>query len=91
MLASWIALAIVVAGAIGLGIATLLGGIEPGAGTEQLVGVIVMVALAVWIGPGVLARYRGRGGQALQHVALWLAIVVAILLLYRYRGTLFPS
>ena len=91
MTASWLALAIVVAGAVALVAGSLFGGLHLGIGSSQLVGVVAMVALAVWLGPGLLARYRGRGGQALGHVALWLAIVAAAAILYRFRGAIFPG
>ncbi len=45
---------------------------------------IAMMCLAVWIGPGLLARYRGRGSAALAAVAIWLAIACALALLFVY-------
>jgi hypothetical protein len=90
MTASWVALGIVVAGAVALVAGGVLG-LDLGVNAGALVGIVAMVALLVWLGPGLLGRYYGRGGQALQHAALWLAIVVVILALYRYGGALFPG
>jgi hypothetical protein len=83
---SWIALVIVAAGAVALVIARLVGALPTAIGTGGLAGIVALLALAAWIGPGVLRDYQGRGGTALRHVAIWLAIVVAAVLLYRFIG-----
>jgi hypothetical protein len=53
---------------------------------ERWAGAIAAICLAVWIGPGLLRRYAGPGGgqAALRAIALWLAIIVAVALLYVY-------
>lgn len=44
---------------------------------HMITNLIWALAVAVLIGPGVLAMYRGTG-QVLPHAALWLGIFVAI-------------
>jgi hypothetical protein len=51
---------------------------------ERWAAAIAMICLAVWIGPGLLRRYASNGGAALRAAALWLAIIVAVALLYVY-------
>lgn len=51
---------------------------------ERWAAAIAMLCLAAWIGPGLLRRYAGDGGAALKAVALWLAIICALALLYAY-------
>jgi hypothetical protein len=91
MTAAWLALAIVIAGAVALVVGSLSGHLTAGAGAPELAGVVAMVALAVWIGPGVIRRYHGRGSTALAHAAIWLILVLAVALLYRFRGVLMPG
>lgn len=83
---SWIALAIVVVGAVALVAASLFGALPTAVGTGGLAGIVLLLALLAWMGPGVLRRYHGRGATALRDVAIWLAIVVAIVVLYRFVG-----
>lgn len=75
--------AVVLAAIVTFVIADLAGGF----GTfpnERWAAAIAMMCLAVWIGPGVLRRYVGKGSAALKAAALWLAIICAIALLYVY-------
>lgn len=51
---------------------------------ERWAAAIAMICLAVWIGPGALARYRGNASGALQAVVLWLVLACAAALLYIY-------
>lgn len=51
---------------------------------ERWAAAITMMCLAVWIGPGLLRRYTGDASAALKAVALWLAIIAAVALLYVY-------
>ena len=51
---------------------------------ERWAAAIAMMCLAVWIGPGLLRRYTGDASAALKAVALWLAIIAAVALLYVY-------
>lgn len=49
---------------------------------ERWAAAIAMLALAVWIGPGALSRYRGNASGALQTVVIWLVLAVALALIY---------
>lgn len=51
---------------------------------ERWAAAIASICLAVWIGPGLLRRYSGDAPAALKAVALWLAIIAAVALLYVY-------
>ncbi|MFD1702064.1 hypothetical protein ACFSCV_03510 [Methylopila henanensis] len=51
---------------------------------ERWAAAIAAICLAVWIGPGAFARYAGRGGDALRHIAIWLALAVGLALLFVY-------
>lgn len=80
---SEILIAIVLAAIVTFVIADLAGGL----GTfpnERWASAIAMICLAVWIGPGLLRRYAGNGSAALKAAALWLAIIVAVALLFVY-------
>ncbi len=52
--------------------------------------VALMVALAVFIGGGVLGRYRGRAGPMLRDAVAWLALGLGLVTLYAYKNTLVP-
>lgn len=64
-------------------IADLAGGIGDFP-NERWAAAIAMICLAVWIGPGALARYRGNGGAALQTIVIWLLLACAVALAYVY-------
>ncbi|GLK55562.1 hypothetical protein JOD31_000481 [Methylopila capsulata] len=51
---------------------------------ERWASAVALVCIAVWIGPGALARWRGNASGAVRAVALWLAIAVVIALAYVY-------
>lgn len=67
---SGIALIIIVVGLVVLLIADMTAGLR----TSQGAGIVMLLALMVSIGGGALAHYRGRGGTALLHICIWLAI-----------------
>jgi len=47
-------------------------------------------ALLVFIGGGVLARYRGQAGAMLRDAVTWVALGLALVTLYSYRDVLWP-
>jgi aspartyl protease family protein len=47
-------------------------------------------ALLVFIGGGVLARYRGQAGAMLRDAVTWVALGLALVTLYSYRDVLLP-
>lgn len=51
---------------------------------ERWAAAIAMICLAVWIGPGALARYRGNTSGMLQAIVIWLALAVAVALVFVY-------
>jgi hypothetical protein len=84
---SWIGLVIVVAGIGFLVIAdvfTNFGGVRG----DQIVSLVAATALLIVIGGGALGAYWGRSTMALQHIAIWLAILAVIVLIYNYREAL---
>ena len=52
--------------------------------------VALMVALAVFVGGGVLWRYRGRAGPMLRDAVTWAALGLGLVTLYAYKDTLVP-
>jgi len=48
------------------------------------------VALLVFIGGGVLARYRGQAGAMFRDSVTWVALGLALVTLYSYRDELLP-
>lgn len=64
-------------------VADLAGGMG-GFPNERWAAAIAMICLAVWIGPSALGRYAGNASGALKAVALWLALIVGVALLYVY-------
>jgi aspartyl protease family protein len=48
------------------------------------------VALLVFIGGGVLMRYRGRAGVMFRDAITWVALGLALVTLYSYRDVLLP-
>lgn len=75
--------AFVLAAIVTFVIADLAGGL----GTfpnERWAAAITMICLAVWIGPGAFARYRGNATGALQGIVIWLVLACAVALLYVY-------
>ncbi len=47
-------------------------------------------ALLVFVGGGVLVRYRGHAGAMFRDAITWLALGLALVTLYSYRGDLLP-
>jgi len=47
-------------------------------------------ALLVFIGSGLLARYRGQAGAMLRDAVTWMALGLALVTLYSYRDVLLP-
>lgn len=52
--------------------------------------VALCVALLVFIGGGVLARYRGQAGAMFRDAVTWVALGLALVTLYSYRDALLP-
>ena len=82
-----VALAILVVGGAAL-VASSAFGFLP-AYSQRLGGVVALLAIAVWVGGGVVARYRGhRPSAALMHLAVWLAIAAILAALYKFAPQL---
>jgi aspartyl protease family protein len=74
--------ALVIAIGASLGGQTSLLGLETGA----IIGIAASLVLAaLWL-PGIIGSYRGQMGAALKSIIGWLAIVLAIVVFYAYRG-----
>ena len=52
--------------------------------------VALSVALLVFIGGGVLMRYRGQAGAMFRDAVTWIALGLALVALYSYRDELLP-
>ena len=52
--------------------------------------VALSVALLVFIGGGVLVRYRGQAGAMFRDAITWVALGLALVTLYSYRDELLP-
>jgi aspartyl protease family protein len=52
--------------------------------------VALLVALAVFIGGGMLGSYRGRAGPMLRDAVTWLALGLGLVTLYAYKDELLP-
>jgi predicted aspartyl protease len=68
-------------------IADFSGGIAGFEPDWRWANLIALGAIAIWLAPG-LGRYQGQAGKALVHVAIWLAIAVAIATIYVFRAEL---
>jgi hypothetical protein len=84
---SWVGLAIVVTGVAALVFADVFTDLGSPQG-DVIVSLVTMTALLVVIGGGTIGAYWGKGTMLLRHIAIWLAIVAAISLIYTYRSTL---
>ncbi len=51
----------------------------------DLANLVTGVALLIWIGSSLFVSYRGRAGLAARQAATWLAIALAIMVVYTYR------
>ena len=78
-------------GLIILGIAALLlisrsdGGTIGGFEQADFAGIITGIVLLIFIGGGTLMAYRGQGTKAIKDVAIWLAVLLALVTLYSFR------
>lgn len=52
--------------------------------------VALLVALAVFVGGGMLGSYRGRGGAMARDAVTWLALGLGLVALYAYKDELMP-
>jgi aspartyl protease family protein len=52
--------------------------------------VALLVALAVFVGGGMLGSYRGRAGTMLRDAVTWLALGLGLVTLYAYKDELLP-
>jgi len=52
--------------------------------------VALMTALLVFLGGGMLTRYGGRAGNMLRDAVTWVALGLALVAVYSYRGELIP-
>ena len=52
--------------------------------------VALLVALAVFVGGGMLGSYRGRAGVMLRDAVTWLALGLGLVTLYAYKEELMP-
>ena len=84
---SWIGLIIIVAGIVFLVMADVFTDFSDIRG-DQIVSIVTSTALLIVIGGGAIGAYWGRGGMMLQHIAIWLAIIAIIVLVYNYREAL---
>jgi hypothetical protein len=51
--------------------------------TSLILTIIMTVAMAVWMAPGIFAANRGK---VLRNIALWLAIFTGLMLVYKNFG-----
>lgn len=82
---AWIGLIILGAAALALllrGDLQPIGGLEPGDFASLMTG----LALLIFIGGGTLLSYRGQAGRAVKDLSIWLAILLALVTLYSFRG-----
>ena len=84
---TWIGLIVIVAGIAFLVLADVFTNFSDVRG-DQMVSIVASTALLIVIGGGAIGAYWGRGGMMLQHIAIWLAILAVIVLIYNYRETL---
>jgi hypothetical protein len=82
-----IGLAIVIAGITFLVVADVFTDFDTVRG-DQIVSVVAMSALLIVVGAGMVGRYAGQSGMFLRHIAVWLAIIAALALIYQYRAVL---
>jgi aspartyl protease family protein len=52
--------------------------------------VALLVALAVFVGGGLLGSYRGRGGTMVRDAVTWLALGLGLVTIYSYKEDLMP-
>jgi aspartyl protease family protein len=74
-----------------LGLAMLVkgdAGTLTGLGEREMMGLVVSGALLLFVGSSLLFDYRGRVGQAVRDFFTWVAIGVALVAVYTFRGEL---
>lgn len=82
------ALAVVITAIIGLVVFDSLGVMDDAMG-DRIAGLVAALSLAVLIGSGLFGRYRaGSSGGPLIHIAIWLAIIGVIAMLYVWKDRL---
>ncbi len=59
-----------------------------GLGERELMGLLASVALLAIVGSTLIFDYRGRFGQAVRDFFTWVAIAVALVAVYAFRGEL---
>ncbi len=81
---AWLGLLLLVVAAIVLMLRSDGGTI---AGLEQadFANIVTGLALLIFIGGGAIMSYRGEGKKALKDIAVWLAILLALLTVYSFR------
>ena len=84
---SWIGLGVVAVGIAVLVLTDVFTDMS-GFGGVDIASLVWVTALLVVIGGSALGAYRGRGGKALQHAAIWLGIIAVLALIYTYRDAL---
>jgi len=57
-------------------------------GSEDWAHFIYYGAFLLFISAGLVSRYRGKGGKALQHFSMWAAFFFIIILAYGFRHPL---
>ncbi|XSG81173.1 MAG: retropepsin-like aspartic protease family protein [Methyloligella sp. ZOD6] len=87
-MSTWVALFILAFGAILL----LSDSTESVANVDaEMFGYVVMsLALLIFIGGGVFARYGGRAGAMFRDLVTWAALGLALVTIYTYRDALLP-
>jgi aspartyl protease family protein len=86
---SWIALFVLALGAVLLiahGDAATIAGFD----SETFGYLALGLALIIFLGGGLLARYGGRPGNMLRDAVTWLALGLGLITLYAYRDELTP-
>ncbi len=83
-MSAWLGLVILVVAAIALVLRADGGNI---AGMEQtdFANIVTGLVLLVFIGGGAFMSYRGEGKKALKDIAIWLAILLALITAYSFR------
>ena len=88
-MSTWIALFIVAAAAMLL-VQNHDGGSIAGIDTATFASLAAGMALLVFLGGGLMRRYHGGSGGMLRDALTWVALGLALVTLYAYRGELLP-
>lgn len=84
-MSAWIALGLVVVAGLFL-VLVERPGETLGVGDAELASLVAGVALLIWIGGAAIHAYRGRGSLALRQAVVWLAVALALVVIYTYRA-----